>query len=301
MGEAKRRKETEDNYGKVPKYPPRRGLVVSRPMEIEGTSVQFRGGAIDSQELRFATLLWDELVLPESNFIGYASPPDEAFLESAGILRKVKFAFSGDVATGVAAGQMQVFRELDRTAPGAWALAQGERSFLWHDGQTQENGGSLLELHRAIPIPKHDVPLAEVLEFKERRRDELLLLRQHLDTFASDIERATDKEQALSAKVAEIDRACANLLEVGREWQFPVHVSNLKTSFSLDLSRIIVPGVAAFGAQKTFSLGVTAAITAAIPVALASVLSVKGDWGLRSLKRPASPYRYAYHMHEELN
>lgn len=77
----------------------------------------------------------------------------------------------------------------------------------------------MLELHRAIPIPKHDVPLAEVLEFKECRRDELLLLRQHLDTFARDIEHATDKAVALAAKVAEIDQACANLLELRRQRQ----------------------------------------------------------------------------------
>jgi len=269
-------------------------------MEIEGTSVRIAGGGIDPQELRFATLLWDELVLPQSNFIGGPDRPDEVFLESAGILRKEHFYFNGDVATGLAAGQMQVFNQLDSKAPGTWALAQGERSFLWHDGQTQENGGSLLELHRAIPIPRHDVPLAEVLEFKERRRDELLLLRHHLDMFASDIERSTDKAETLAAKVTEIDQACANLLEVGREWQFPVYLSNLKTSFSLDLSKVMLSAGAAFGAQQTFSLGVTAAVAAATPVALASMLSLKGDWGLRSVKRPASPYRYAYKMHEEL-
>jgi hypothetical protein len=43
MGEAKRRKEVEANYGKASKTLPRRGVVVSRPMQIEGASVQFRG------------------------------------------------------------------------------------------------------------------------------------------------------------------------------------------------------------------------------------------------------------------
>ena len=300
MGEAKRRKESEGSYGKVPKIPPHRGLVISRPMEIEGNSVQINGGVVDPYELRFGALLWDELVLPESNAFAFGGSPDEDFLEGAGVLRKMPFNVSGDVATGLAKGQMAVFRHLDAASPGSWAIAQGERSFLWRDAQTQNDSGSTLELYRAIPIPRFDVPLAEVLEFKARRRDELLLLRQHLDKFASDIDAASDKEAMLATKVAEIDAACANLMTVGREWQFPIHVSNLKTSFSLDISKLLYPVATAFGAQQSFGLGLTAAISAAIPVAVASTLSIKGDWGLRSPKRPRSAFRYAYHINEEL-
>ena len=133
--------------------------------------------SVESQELRFALLFWDRLVWPSSRAIHFSSGPDETFLESAGILTRPEYTFNGDGAQGIARGQIQAYQELERSEPGVWALAQGENSLLLKDGLADEGKGTLVELHRAIPVPKQDVPLAEILEFRQRRRDELVLLR----------------------------------------------------------------------------------------------------------------------------
>lgn len=299
MGEAKRRKQTEPNFGRVPKSANHRGLVVSPPIEIEGSRLFVKSSNLDPQELRFALLFWDRLVWPSSRAIHFSSGPDETFLESAGILTRPEYTFNGDGAQGIARGQIQAYQELERSEPGVWALAQGENSLLLKDGLADEGKGSLVELHRAIPVPKQDVPLAEILEFRQRRRDELMLLRHYLESFVSEIEGAADKPLALQKRVAELDQACANLLTVGKEWQFPVYLSNLKASFSLSPMKFL-PAVAG-GWKMGEPYGLTAAAAVAAAGGAASSLDIKADYGLRSMRLPTSPYRYAFQMHEELS
>lgn len=151
-------------------------------------------------------------------------------MESAAILTRPEYTFYGDVAQGIAKTQVKAFVDLETREPGLWSLAQGENSLLLRDQMLEPNAGALLELQRAIPIPDKDVPLNEVLEFKERRRDELHRLRTELDGFVAEINQAEDKEAELQKHIATIDAACADTLRVSREWQLPVRLANFKAS-----------------------------------------------------------------------
>lgn len=297
MGEAKVRKETDPNFGRVPKSANFRGLVVSPPIEIVGNSLFAKSSNLDPQELRFALLFWDRLVWPASSAIHFASGADEVFLESAGILARPEYTFYGDAARGIAQGQVQAYQDLERAEPGVWSLAQGANSLLWKEGLADEGKGASVELHRAIPVPTQDVPLAEILEFRERRRDELLLLRYYLESFVSGIEQSVDKPLALKKRVLELDQACSNLLSVGKEWQFPIYLSNLKASFNLNPTKLL----SAYGGWEFGkSYGLTAATAVAVVAGAASTLDIKADFGIRSIRRPTSPYRYAFRIMEEL-
>lgn len=234
MGEAKRRRASDPNFGRVSNARSYRGLIVSPPIEVEGTTIFAKSSNLDPQELRFALLFWDKLVWPSSRAIYFASGPDEEFLESAKILVRPDYTYQGDGAQGIVKGQFQAYRDHEQAEPGVWAMSQGENSLLWKDGVADQGTGAFIELHRAIPIPTIDVPIAEILEFRNRRYDELLILRQHLESFVSEIEGSADKPLALQKRIAELDQACANLLTVSKEWQFPVYLSNFKASFSLN-------------------------------------------------------------------
>ncbi len=298
MGEAKRRRQSEANFGRVPKGANHRGLVVCPPIEINGSRLEVKSSNLDPLELRFALLFWDRLVWPSSHALHFASNPDETFLESASILARPDYTVYGDVARGIAIGQIQAYEDLEFAEPGVWCLAQGENSFLWKEGLADEGKGALVELHRAIPIPQQDVPLAEILEFRLRRHDELVLLRYQLESFVAEIDQADDKTAVLEKRLADIDQACANLLAVGKEWQFPVHVSNIKASFNFGP---IKTGAATWGGWEVGKqFGLAAAASIATAAGVASMLEIKGDFGLRSARRAASPYRYAYQIGNEL-
>lgn len=298
MGDAKRRAASDPYFGRLSNSKSYRGLIVSPPIKVDGKKILVKSTSLDPQEVRFALLFWDRLVWPSSRAIHIESGPDELFLESANILTRPEYTYSGDVAQGIARGQFQAYMDREQAEPGVWALSQGENSFLWKNGLADQKKGALVELHRAIPIPAKDVPLAEILEFRSRRNDELVMLKQHLESFVSEIEESNDKPLALQKRLAEIDQACADLLTVGREWQFPVYLSNFKASFNLSPVKFL-PAVAG-GWTMGKPYGLMAASAAATAFGAASTLEIKGDYGLKSIRRSASPFRYAFHVHEEL-
>lgn len=199
--------------------------------------------------------------------------------------------------------QIAAFRDYDQKEPGKWAFAQGENSFLLKDGDLVEGKGALIELHRAIPIPDRNVPLNEILEFKRKRHDELQLLRTEIDTFFAALEAADDKSAALSECAAKIDAACTDAIRVGKEWQFPIRLSNLKASIELRPFVTLAGGIAAFTSGQTLGLPATAALLAGLGGAAAvtaPALKLAADFGWRGLRPTHGPYRYISQYHSEL-
>lgn len=298
MGEAKRRQQTDTNYGRKPKDAGYRGIVVSPPIEISGTSLRAKSSQLDPLELRFSLLFWDRLVWPASRAIHFASGQDESFLESEGILSRPEYTFLGDGAQGIARSQIQAFFDRDRVEPGIWSLAQGESSLILRDAAFNQGTGASIELIRSIPIPKQDIPLPEVLEFKQKRQAELLQFRSHIEAMVEQIEQAEDKRAVMQTCVREIDQACANLLRVGREWQFPLYLSNMRASFSLKPNEFLEAMAKGWEIGRPYGLDAATAVAALSGVA--SAIELKTDIGFRSIKRPISPYKYAYLIDREL-
>ena len=311
MGEARRRKLQDSTYGRIPKEDSIRGLVISTPITIDQNGIQIKGG-LHPQELRFALLYWDQLVWPMSKFLSFAGGVDAEYLTSCGVLRIPEYPYRVtnreppvDVHTqmvdAVIRTQLQAFTDLETANPGRWALAQGENSFLIEGGIATGNSGVMVELHRAIPIPQDDVPLAEILEFKRRRRDELLAFRLNLQELAAQIDRSPDRGDAFHRTLANLDETCADLMQVGREWQFPVYVSDMKATFSIDLGKFIpaalIGTLVAGSTNETFGLVAASAVAALNSVAK---MEIKGDIGFRSPRLPQHPFRYAYLAHQEL-
>lgn len=304
MGQAKWRKENDPNFGRIPKVPLRRGLIVCPPIEIQGTKLHLKSNQLDPEELRFAVLFWDRLVWPSSKALFIESGPDAKFLEAAGVLSRPNYTFSGDMAQGFAQSQIQAYLDNDKKEPGAWALAQGENSLLLSDGLVEDGKGVVLSLHRAIPIPKHEVPLQEILEFKQRRNNELMLLRRQLDSFAIDIENSSDQPDALNARVLEIDKACSDLATVSKEWQFPVTFCDVSTSFNFEWQKFYkgAKDGAAYGAGIGLTIGLptTGAIVGGALGGANTTFNLKSGFGFRSPRRPMSPYRYVARIHQDL-
>lgn len=298
MGESKRRKDIDPSYGR-----PKRGLVVSPPIEVEGTRLSARSSNLDPQELRVATLLWDRAVWPKSRAIHFASGPDEQFLEDEGFLTRPEYTVWGDAAQGFVQQQIQAFNDLDAREPGLWSLAQGENSLLVRGGQLIEGGNAQLHLNRAIPVPKEDVPLAEVLEFKARRDAELQAIRSEIDVFVSSIEKAEKPQEELLAHVAAIDKACADAIRVGNEWQFPIRLTDFKIDYKFrPLGTLGGALTGALGGQAVNLTGTQAVLSGIAGAALATAPILELSWKKfewRGLRPRQGPYRYAYEIHRE--
>ena len=292
MGEAKRRMATEPGYGKVPKGG--RGLVVSAPMSVDGESVYIKSSTLDPQELRMALLFWDKLAWPVSNIIHMGSDPDASFLEQAGVLTRPSYRFSGSGAQSLVVAQAQAFRDLEETEPGRWALSQGENSMLISGGGLKEGRGAFVELIRAVPVPDKAVPLAELLELKSRRYDELLALRCELDEFYSRIQSSSDSRFELARSVDRVDAACRDLLGAARGWRFPLRLADWKASF--ELNDTVLRGFLGAAVGSQFNLTTVGAMLGAS----SGIVKVGAEMVTGNIKRKTSPYRYVYGFHTDL-
>jgi hypothetical protein len=317
MGESKRRKANDPNYGKpntstqytepiLAETPVSdglegiRGLIVCPPVAISGSQLIIKQNHIDQIEIRAGLLFFDHLVWPSSNSIYIASGPDERFLEDAGILARPSFSVSGNIAEALIQQQINAFRAYEKRYPGQFTLSQGERSLLVKGGLLTEGRGAVIELYRAVPVPDREVPLNEVLEFIRRRNAEMLALRACIDAAFVNVEQAENQETALLANIRAIDAACADAIRIGKEWKFPVRITNLKCSFEIRPIVALLAAIGGAGAAKVFGLP---ALGAALGVGLMSqapALKLAGDLVPNGFMLRDHPYRYAYELHNEL-
>ncbi|WP_248747122.1 DUF6236 family protein [Pseudomonas sp. MWU12-2037] len=174
----------------------------------------------------------------------------------------------------------------------------GENSIQVEDQPSES--AIAMELFKALPVPAADVPLAEILAFKQKRRPELLMFRAYIEAMAKEISESSDSQAELKKKLQDLDQACANLIKVTREWQFPVHLANAKFSLNISLPKSVEAAVAGWKTAGELNLGITAQTVAATVMGVTSNFKITADPGLRPLKRAKSPYKYLYFAQKEI-
>lgn len=300
MGEAKFRKQNDVHFGKLPNSIKKRGLIISNPMTISGTSVS-GGSSLDPQDLRFSLFFWDRLVWPEAGGIHFGGSKDEAFLESSGILERPSYHYNGDVSKTILMGYLQALQDYNKKEPGGWALGSGTNSIRHDKHQVINDAGTLLTLQSCIPIPTEAVPLEEILQFRHKRRDELISFRAHLELLVNEIGQSSDSEAALIQATNDIDKACADLAQTAKEWQMPLTLINFKSSFNFNISKAMTSATGAWIGSQKLNLPITASVLASAVAGAASQINVSSDIKLRQFKKDSSPFKYAYSIEQNFN
>jgi hypothetical protein len=303
MGQAKQRKTSDPLWGKVRQEQMFRGLVMTCPMEISGSKLFVKQSWLHHEELRYGLLYWDKLVWPSSRAIHFANGVDEDYLASVGVLERPNYTVMGDGAQGLLTGVLMAHQDLCEKQPRAWALLEGENSLSYQRDVTSQPRALSIELLRCIPIPQGDVPLPEILEFKERRKDELLFLRVELERLESKAKLSNDPAEFIELSKGDIDKACSDVLKVSTEWQFPVVLADKSFEFSFDVERMLAASALAGGVALKSGLDLILPGASKVIAATAGVVSqfkVSAKPKLVGLKRDLGPYAYAYRMHKEL-
>lgn len=295
MGESKYRKATDPNYGS-PKAQ-LRGLVISPPIQVNGDTVYIKQTDLDTQDLRSSLLYWDRLAIPTTMSISIKGGKDEEYLESCGILRRNVVNMWGKASDILISAQALTLQNLEQENPGMWSLGGGENSLLVMGSMATPNSGTLLQLFNALPVPKENTPLADILEFKAKRRPELLALREHIEQLSTEIASAADSVDALNAKLQLLDIACSDLIKTTREYQLPFYLSNLNASLNFDYKNLAF-AASTWASTEYLGLGLTSKTISTIAATAASMISLKSDIKFRSINRPSSPFKYAYHIQQ---
>lgn len=266
-----------------------RGIIVSNPLEILSDGVLIKSSEIDDGELRRALLFWDKIVWPSNNAIMLGGGPDVDFLLAEGVLKRPHFLVNGHAERAVVLSFSNTFRALERRHPGRWIMSNGEKSLQFEGKELVQDRGALCQLTNAIPVPSRNVPLEDILNFRAKRRDEVLALRAVLDGFYQSWVNSEDKEHALQAAVRQLDTECSAMIRIARETRLPFCLSSWRLNFSISQ-----PAIVALTSQL-FELSAVNAVLAFS----ASTLSIGRDVGIRT-KNENSPFNYIASIERDL-
>lgn len=176
-----------------------------------GPPFQVHSSELDSQELRFWLTYWDEIGICDNNVEPRVLSSTEQLLRDADILNRYAMNWACEVEGRelVEDSFLMTFQRINKAEPGKWSAAVEGRSLCYpplkkqivskHTGE--ELSGVLVTLDRALPVPAADVVLDDVLEFRRRRRAELLAFRASMDAMyrlVASVNTATSFERAAS-------------------------------------------------------------------------------------------------------
>jgi len=159
--------------------------------------------------------------------------------------------------------QFKLANELNVSGKGTWAVSQssGEFTFPLNNMDT----GKLAEasLYGTLPVPGEGTPLEEILEFKNRRKDELLRFRSIMDEFYMVIIKSPDQYRAIRQCTDKLDQSLIDLNRCLTESGIETFFTTLKLYLNVNDSKFLstLLGMAgANGAGFPMELGAAAGL-----------------------------------------
>ncbi|MER9270458.1 DUF6236 family protein [Mesorhizobium sp. M0643] len=270
-----------------------RGLVVSLPMKISGTTLEINSIELDPQEIRTSLLFWDKLDFPEAASLRIGLTADSQFLASAGVLQRTRIStpFISNVSELVLDAHLAAFRALDQEEPGQWSLAAGDKAISFPKSEMEVGRGVLVRLYNAIPVPDKDVALADLLAFRDKRRSELLAVRHHIEAVYQKIITAGDGPLALNSEIGALEAAIADHIRISKESRFKLRLSDLSANLNL------VPAAVVGFTSLTMGMPLLQSLIAG---GAAASMSIDVGAALKGRQAVSNPFRYVTSYHKDV-
>ncbi len=200
----------------------------------------------------------------------------------------------GEIYMSVLAKYLAVISHAD-TAIGTDREIRQDRIYIPQRNLRANNRKAFLNYQfNILPVPNMDVSFEDILEFKERRRDELRRLRCEIDELENQLQLAEDTVQIKRVWIEFEDRLKSNvsdLIEVMKECRWKIKPSVMNGLISLSM-----PGI--MSTAEMFGVLFTPA-NKAIGLAAGTVLSIgltiKDIGGVRREALDNNPFAYIYH------
>jgi Family of unknown function (DUF6236) len=227
-------------------------------------------------------MLFDQIELPCSSHVDF-SEQNAMFLREAGHLRTVDIVACDffDNST-IRRDPFDVYRLRSREDPGKWTLFSSIGDDPVPESESVPDAAFSLGLHNALPFPHFEAPLDDVLNFRERRRDELIALRREIESAAERVRHAG--QNAHTARETFL-KALYDYVAVMREPNWKKLVGSLQIEVNW---LALAAGAVAFEAKSY--------LTAAAALA-GSFVSIKSVRGVRNAD--TNPFAYIASIESE--
>lgn len=276
-----------------------RGIVISPEYSITNTNgIHFVSSDIDPVKLRQYVLYWDKIDFPDNNVVSIGDNSEIEYLNSTGVLQRTTVTsnnFNGEVYSRM---QLAVLNHNNSKNEGIWSLAQPNGKLFLNKDESVLTRNLQVELYNSVPVPTVNVNLEDILNFKERRRDELEEFRCLMDEMYVSIMNSPDKDLSKDSAVYKLQNKIAELNKVMNESKIEKFLSSVK--IQLDYSGI----GAMIGAFAGHSLNnsIASTIVGVIGGTAISSIKVGSEISLKPKKIPQGlkDYAYLYYQSKEL-
>lgn len=239
--------------------------------------------SITPEELRYYVLYWDRVVIPGNNLINIGIPEEEAFI-AAGAVSRPRIAFSGrfvgdEVTYALLSCQSIVAKTLVAQRDVDWVMHQIGDTVAIPREFGRESRTIRVAISNVLPVPRADVTVSELLEFKQRYRAELLELHGAMDELYLEVLRSPDPDLSAKSAVSRFRTAVEDLNKATVSRFKSARRFDLSAELNLDVQRIATGATAGAAAFSYFSSG-HAIPLGAILGAAASLIRVTAKAGI---------------------
>ena len=214
----------------------KKGIVISPPFKVLPEGGVTCGGSPDAQDIRKYLLYWDEIDYPSNNNIFIELSDDLAFLQNCNVLKRTHAVLNDahiDPFVFITA-QEQAFKENEAAEKGKWSLAQLSDTQFYTN--TIPEIGIEFELRKCLSVPEKDVPLNDILEFKQKRESELIALRIYLDELYQSIIIARDIPRAKNAALNKLELALKDIDKSIDDFSIRKAITSLRGTIAVNVT-----------------------------------------------------------------
>jgi len=228
-------------------------------------------GGISPEELNYLTLYWDRLVSPTNNIVHYTFFNHDELIK-CGLLERPRFKtqgiFQGDALPNFyASSHVSTIENLRKENSDVdWRMHHFDDQVLLPDEVSQKKEVIRFELDNLLPVPPKETPLHDILEFKERRKAELLALHGYLDELYEEVLNAGDFNLQRAKALSGLKEAIKDLNELNNHyWKSPLKLG-FSSSFEFDLNQLVSGALTLREAMQTSASIESVLVHAAITV-----------------------------------
>ena len=173
-----------------------RGIIATAAqvnIHAEGFSFDTRNGGLSESDIKYFLLYWDKIIIPANNFI-YAEIPYEKDLIETNIVERPIAAFSGSFSSSELGKMMLQTQSKIVEEKIDWTIHQFGNQLILPDNKIIKKKIFKFELMNILPVPNDNVPIHDIIEFKQRRKDEFIALHNTLDELYFEILKSPDSD-----------------------------------------------------------------------------------------------------------
>ncbi|ELH1431639.1 TPA: hypothetical protein I8637_004301 [Raoultella ornithinolytica] len=268
------------------------GMILTREIKIKDGVISATGG-YDPSAIRLAILYLDGICIPQSDIIGFGLSPEMEMLKGSGFLFEKSYPLTTNSFSSGADVLIKAygdcFSDLNNTHNETWIAHQSLNTYLQRKRITDDNG-ECIQLLNALPMPSESFPIGDLMEFKEKRKDNLKELLLKIEDIRIKIITSENKDIAIKKGIMEIEQSIIELHKLVMETKNGWYLSN----FAIDLSSqdLLDTFKSVYGEAKEIGMQSLDAFLLSAGISVASRFNVNAGYRYTA-GSPNSPYLYA--------